>query len=841
MKLVKNIKYIIFLTTFFFLNSWKLLSQIVNIWFNNDTIVFANNYVSNNDSLTISNKIFSKRSNVILEIYTNSDSIKIYTKKTLTFIEKKKIRKNNLYRYLILNNSKDSEIFITIKFYKTNSKILIHKINIYDTYVFSTKFTNISAFNTFVIGGLFIFLVFLLSIYSYTKIKSLIYLALTNLFITLSLLTNQIHLIFKINLTEILLAKATIVFIIFALLFTYFFIKTYFENTLLTKNQNLITISNIILAIITIFIPSNYFSYLKHFSIVYVLLNLIYSSVIIIKNYKIDKIFLILTNSVIFFIYAVILYYYRYDSDLTIASLSSLLFVVINSIYINNENKKIESLKSLIEKKENIEKNIRKTIVSTPTYDILEITKKIHSLLEIEKIIIISNEKDKFYKYIVSYRNIYTFINNEEIDLNKTDEQIDNETLKEAIESKQIIEKIKSINNLPTHLIIVPILKNDNFVLLIYFENKGKKIDPIYVEIAKNINKIIGQVLETAATYYQLNLLKKDLEYKISERSKIIEIQKKQLEEIKEKTTYYISEIEEKNKKLKLLQEELNQQIEELKTIEHTLNVENEILQNLETELEKKNNLLNYNISLAANIVKLIIQNPKTSFNYEIINLPKFYIGGDFFYIKEFNDFIIYCLADCTGHAIPGALLSLFSYDLIDNLVNIAYKNNNLTSTNIILNELRIQIKKRLSYSENKEIKDGLDIAYCCIDKNTKKMYYSAAYIKILVLQQKKLIELKTQRMPVGAYISEFEKDFVTFEFQLQKGDIIYIFSDGYYDQFNDSRTEKMLFKRLQQIILEIYTRDLEEQKQLLLKKFYEWKGNSNQIDDVSALLIKIS
>ncbi|MBN2892065.1 MAG: SpoIIE family protein phosphatase [Bacteroidales bacterium] len=240
---------------------------------------------------------------------------------------------------------------------------------------------------------------------------------------------------------------------------------------------------------------------------------------------------------------------------------------------------------------------------------------------------------------------------------------------------------------------------------------------------------------------------------------------------------------------------------------------------------------------------------------------PRDIVSGDFYWFKKTESKTIVVAADCTGHGVPGAFVSLLGISFLNEIIT---KKNNLNSDEIV-NLLRDKIKHSMRQDEaNSEQKDGMDLALFIIDEKTLNLQFTGAqnplYIvrknmnsseldkfeqnkKIRIFKDNKhpeytLIELKADRMPVGIYL--IEKDFSRTYFQLKKEDIIYSFSDGYIDQFGGEKNEKFLSANFKKLLVCIAEKPIHAQKIILDRKFKDWKGNFEQLDDVLVIGLKI-
>ncbi|MBN2663600.1 MAG: SpoIIE family protein phosphatase, partial [Bacteroidales bacterium] len=222
---------------------------------------------------------------------------------------------------------------------------------------------------------------------------------------------------------------------------------------------------------------------------------------------------------------------------------------------------------------------------------------------------------------------------------------------------------------------------------------------------------------------------------------------------------------------------------------------------------------------------------------------PKDIVSGDFYWIKQIQNQILVAVADCTGHGVPGALLSMLGITYLNEIVANYPKSTQIKASEI-LDKLRDNIKDTLNNDEGKLTRDGLDIALCIIDVNTKILQYSGAHSPIYIIRQtdentKKLYKFKADKMPVGAHLKE--KPFSNHPIQLQTNDIIYMFSDGYSDQFGGAYGNKYFTSNFRKLLLDIADKPLKKQKEILFLEHEDWRGYYKQIDDILVLGFKIS
>jgi ligand-binding sensor domain-containing protein/serine phosphatase RsbU (regulator of sigma subunit) len=219
-----------------------------------------------------------------------------------------------------------------------------------------------------------------------------------------------------------------------------------------------------------------------------------------------------------------------------------------------------------------------------------------------------------------------------------------------------------------------------------------------------------------------------------------------------------------------------------------------------------------------------------------ILFKPRDIVSGDFYWITEKDHKIILVAADCTGHGVPGAFMSMLGVSLLNEIVN----NVEELSACEILNQLRSNVKKTLSQKGRQdETKDGMDLVLCIFDFDRLKVQFAGAYNPLWLIRDNELIVYKGDKMPIGIYIGA-EKPFTSHDIKLKKNDLIYLFSDGYADQFGGPEEKKFKSGNLKELLLTIHKKSLTQQKEMLDRTIEEWKGDLQQIDDIMIVGLKI-
>ncbi len=285
----------------------------------------------------------------------------------------------------------------------------------------------------------------------------------------------------------------------------------------------------------------------------------------------------------------------------------------------------------------------------------------------------------------------------------------------------------------------------------------------------------------------------------------------------------------------------------ELKKLNDELKVKNAEIETQSNILLSKNNLINAKNSSITNSIKYakriqnallpdenVLQNSLTE--YFIMFKPRDIVSGDFYWMQNVKNFTMLATADCTGHGVPGAFMSMLEISFLNEIV----RRTEITQANQVLELLRNQIKTTLDQTgKYLETKDGMDIAFYVINNETLEMEFAGAYNSLFIIRQNQFFEVKGDRQPIGIYTRE--KPFTNHKFQLKKNDIIYSYTDGYIDQFGgEGNRSKFLSRHLKQLLLNIHSEDMKTQKQILEQTFDKWMGNNEQLDDVLVMGVRI-
>lgn len=233
--------------------------------------------------------------------------------------------------------------------------------------------------------------------------------------------------------------------------------------------------------------------------------------------------------------------------------------------------------------------------------------------------------------------------------------------------------------------------------------------------------------------------------------------------------------------------------------------------------------------------LKLMNHYLKESF---ILFKPKDIVSGDFYWIEKKGDEILFAVVDCTGHGVPGAFLSLIGYNSLNKIVNEL----NIIKPSEILEELNQSVYKTLQNNlEYNHIQDGMDMSICSLNTKTNVLQFAGAYNPLYIVSNNTITEIKGDKISIGSGEGNLQNKFQNNVVQLNKNDCIYLFSDGYADQFGGPKGKKFKYSRFKELLIEMNKLEMSEQGENLDKTITTWQGNLEQIDDVCVIGVKAS
>jgi serine phosphatase RsbU (regulator of sigma subunit) len=353
-------------------------------------------------------------------------------------------------------------------------------------------------------------------------------------------------------------------------------------------------------------------------------------------------------------------------------------------------------------------------------------------------------------------------------------------------------------------------------------------------------------LIEIQKTELENNQLKQQIEQLLSEKQ-TVEIDKKKYED-KHKKVWSMNEAVYKEKKKvdeqnELLQVEkvklegekkkVEEKVKKLWNQSMAIHKEKERINELKTEIEKKHTEIVDSVNYAKRIQEAILPERKEIDNYLsssfILFQPRDIVSGDFYWFSYKDGKGIIAAIDCTGHGVPGAFMSMIGNTLLNQIVN----ERGVTDPAEILDNLNAEVNRSLKQNqEDSESRDGMDGAICCFEfseqngvKKITQVHYSGANRPLYFIRNNELEETKANKFPVGGLDLDIPKKFTTHTFPLQENDSLYIFTDGYADQFG-MNGKKLMTKKFKEVLLSIQDKSMEQQKQHLENHINDWKGS---------------
>jgi serine phosphatase RsbU (regulator of sigma subunit) len=218
-----------------------------------------------------------------------------------------------------------------------------------------------------------------------------------------------------------------------------------------------------------------------------------------------------------------------------------------------------------------------------------------------------------------------------------------------------------------------------------------------------------------------------------------------------------------------------------------------------------------------------------------IMNRPQYIVSGDFFWLAHKDKKKVVTVADCTGHGVPGAFMSMLGITLLNELVNTM----GMVEADQILNKLKREIILALRQkSDSESSSDGMDMALCVYDPETSFLQYAGGFNPLILIREGELQFFKADPMPIGIGAIT-GRDFTKHEVKVRPGDVVYLYSDGYEDQFGGEKDKKFSRKRFRNLLLDIHSQPMSDQKRSLEKTLDSWMGGREQIDDITVMGIR--
>ena len=268
------------------------------------------------------------------------------------------------------------------------------------------------------------------------------------------------------------------------------------------------------------------------------------------------------------------------------------------------------------------------------------------------------------------------------------------------------------------------------------------------------------------------------------------------------------------------------------------LQQKNTELEKKQAHIEEKNQRLEDSITYAKRIQFAALTSETEIKKYFpesfVLYMPKDIVSGDFYWFAKTGNKSFVAAIDCTGHGVPGALLTMIANAHLVEIVKVL----KITETDKILNTLHAYICKTLKQDESKNL-DGLDIAICSIDKENKQMEYSGARIPLVYIDNQKINIIKGDKYSIGGYNKKINRTYTKHTIELKKGMVFYMFSDGYQDQFGGEKNRRFRIDKFSNLLLEISNYPMNTQKEILYETNINWRKTEPQTDDILVMGFK--
>lgn len=271
--------------------------------------------------------------------------------------------------------------------------------------------------------------------------------------------------------------------------------------------------------------------------------------------------------------------------------------------------------------------------------------------------------------------------------------------------------------------------------------------------------------------------------------------------------------------------------------LERKVNQRTEQLQVAYDQIEEKNHEITDSISYAKRIQEAIL--PPTNYFNELMGesfvfyKPKDIVAGDFYWLNTAGDKVLFAAADCTGHGVPGAMVSVVCHGALNRSV----REFELNEPAKILDKTREIVIETFSKSKE-DVKDGMDVSLCSLDRKTGVLEFAGANNSLYLIKDGEIEEIRADRQPVGKF--DFAQPFTNHTVKIEKGHCLYLFSDGFADQFGGDKGKKMKYKPFKDMLLKIHERPMHEQMEILNTEFEKWRGDFEQVDDVCIIGVRL-
>ena len=336
----------------------------------------------------------------------------------------------------------------------------------------------------------------------------------------------------------------------------------------------------------------------------------------------------------------------------------------------------------------------------------------------------------------------------------------------------------------------------------------------------------------------KLDLLKQELEEKNKQMwamSETVYKEKKKMEE-------QLKEILQEKSGLEIQKKQNEEKVKMLWAQSTAIHNEKERIDKLKTQVEYRHKEIIDSVHYAKKIQQAILPSQELIYSFLpdsfIFFKPKNIVSGDFYWAHRIDENqVLFAAVDCTGHGVPGAFMSIMGYHLLEQVI----MEHKMVEPALILNQLSKSVVKSLKQTnELGSVKDGMDIALCKIDYKNYELEFAGAHNSLYLIRDGVLTETKADRKSIGISLSKSDH-FFNHKIKLEKGDCLYIFSDGFVDQKGGPDNNKFFYQPFKQLLIDIHQLSMQDQKQKLEKIISAWKGDKEQIDDILVIGVRIT
>ncbi len=278
------------------------------------------------------------------------------------------------------------------------------------------------------------------------------------------------------------------------------------------------------------------------------------------------------------------------------------------------------------------------------------------------------------------------------------------------------------------------------------------------------------------------------------------------------------------------MEEKVAEQTQEITRQKNTAEEQKEKIQSLYADLKSS---ISYAKRLQDSILPDTASIQKIFPEHFILYLPKDVVSGDFYWFQQQGNKKLFAAADCTGHGVPGAFMSLIAHNALNHVTKV------YTKPGQILNQVNRIAASAFNTNNDNQIKDGMDIALCSVDYDHMMLEFSGAQNDAVIIRNGELIEIKGDKKSIGNDANTHNV-FTTQSQPIEKGDMVFVFSDGYADQFGGALQKKFMRKALKELLSSIATEKHLQQREQLLQAFQQWKGDNEQTDDILIIGVRI-